>query len=69
MKVGGEDSDELDHKVVALLNKTVDTFSKIVRTDIMHDNHQDPGGLTDAELLDQMEAARRALGAGDVEVE
>lgn len=58
-----------DLSAAAELNKAVDTYSKLVRTDILHDKHQDPAEHSEEELKRLIPEAMRVLGGGDIEVE
>ena len=69
IRIRVEGDAELDPKVVGQLVKVTDTYSKLVRTDILHDQHQDPSQHNDEDLLELIEDAKKALGAGDIEVE
>ena len=57
--------EELDHKDASKVIKYVDAFSKLVRTDIQHDQHTDPGHMSDAELLEAAQEAQRLLSEGE----
>ena len=49
--------------------KYLDTFARLVRTDIEHDRHVDPASLSDEDLLLATDNARQLIGGPDIAVE
>ena len=54
----------LSQRDMAMVIRTVDTLTKLVRTDHKNNEHQDPGKLSDEELLAALPKAQELLASG-----